>query len=82
MADTRYATERARADINGQRMERIFVKEHQQEEIRFSWWPNGKFVPRPLDLPEAELLELMALAIRERVLSADFADRLRAALQE
>ena len=40
MRDTKYATERVIAEINGNRIERIFVKAENQDEIRFSWWPD------------------------------------------
>ena len=57
MRDTGYATEmKTVSDNYGQTIERIFVKEHQQEEIRFSWWKDGRLAPRPLDLPESDLL--------------------------
>jgi hypothetical protein len=53
------------------RLERILVKESGLEEIRFSWWKDGRFIPRPLDLPEAELLELL----RKGISGGVFTDR-------
>ena len=41
------------------RIERLRVKSTQQEEIRFSWWKSGRFMLRPLDLPEEDLLKLI-----------------------
>ncbi len=72
MRDTDYATEIATADINGCRIERIYVKEQSQEEIRFSWWPDGHMKIRPLDMPESELLPLIEQAIDKGVFSAEF----------
>ena len=80
MRDTPCATEiRTARDASGQTIERIFVKEWQREEIRFSWWSNGKMVVRPSDLPEDELLPLMREAIRKGVFSAAFLRGLHAA---
>jgi hypothetical protein len=74
MRDTDYATEIKTASL-GQgpdgdeaRIERLKVKSTGQVEIRLSWWKNGKMVPRPLDLPEASFLKLIAKGIREGVL--------------
>jgi hypothetical protein len=40
------------------------------EEIRFSWWKNErKFIPLPLDLPETDLMKLLAEGIRMGVLT-------------
>jgi hypothetical protein len=76
MRDTPYATERATAEVGACRIERIFVKAENggqgQEEIRFSWWPDGRMANRPLDVPEPLLLELMAEAIRCRVFTEPF----------
>jgi hypothetical protein len=73
MRDTPYATEiKTATDSMGQTIERIFVKEYQRDEIRFSWWKDGNLVVRPLDLPEAELLPLMAEAIHKEGFSTNF----------
>lgn len=77
MRDTKYAREIAFADIGGERIERIFVKENDAEEVRFSWWPNGRFAPRPLDLSEASLLELIGAAIKKGVFTPTFLGGLR-----
>jgi hypothetical protein len=80
MRDTKYAREIASADIGGERIERIFVKESGEEEIRFSWWKDGRFAPRPLDLPERDLLDLMRQAMANGVFTDDFLDGLRDAI--
>jgi hypothetical protein len=76
MRDTSYAKELARAEINGCRIERLWVKKLGQIHIRFSWWPSGRLVTRPLDLPEHELLELLRGAVREGVLTETFVGKL------
>jgi hypothetical protein len=82
MRETDYATELASAEIDSCRIERLFVKPEQQEEIRFSWWPGGKLANRPLDLPESALLSLLQRAIKNGVFSASFLRDLHAALYE
>ena len=82
MRDTDYAKELASADINGCRIERLFVKGENQEEIRFSWWVEGRMANRPLDLPEHELLALFRAAITEGVFTSDFLRDLHASLYE
>jgi hypothetical protein len=72
MRETSYAREIASADIGGCRIERIHVKEADQEEIRFSWWKDGKFQARPLDLPEDDLLMLFGEAVVKGVFSEEF----------
>jgi hypothetical protein len=72
MRDTPYATELATADLNGCRIERLHVKEQDQDEIRFSWWVDGRMANRPLDLPENELLPLLRLAIEQGVFTEAF----------
>lgn len=76
MRDTKYATEVVTAAIGDSRIERLFVKGEQQEEIRLSWWPNGNMANRPLDVTEAELIALLAEGIRRGVLSPQFLPRL------
>jgi hypothetical protein len=82
MRETRYARERATADIHGQRIERIFVKEQGQDEIRFSWWKDGGMMMRPLDLPESELLPLLREAIMKGVFTEQFLKELHETLYE
>jgi hypothetical protein len=78
MRDTYNATELATAilpykdEVHECRLERIFVKEDNQEEIRFSWWENGNIVPRPPDLSERELLRLFEQAIANRIFTTEF----------
>jgi len=86
MRDTPYATERASAEVADCRIERIFVKAENdgkgQEEIRFSWWPEGRMANRPLDLPEEMLLELMGEAIHRGVFTEPFLQGLTKLLAE
>lgn len=80
MRDTAYAREIASANIGGHCIEKIYVKAQNQEEIRFSWWKGGKFAPRPLDLPEDELLRLFDLSIKNGVFSNNFLNALLSAM--
>lgn len=59
------------------RIEKIYVYGEQQEEIRFSWWKDRRFMPRPLDLPESELLPLLLDAIDGGVFSEGFVQSLK-----
>ena len=45
LRDTAYAEELARAIVDGARIERLFVKDEGQIEIRFSWWKDEKMAP-------------------------------------
>ena len=58
------------------------MKAEEQDEIRFSWWPDGNMANRPLDLPEPMLLDLMAEAIRQKVFSGSFLEGLTRLLAE
>jgi hypothetical protein len=81
MRDTRYATELNTAeDPNGQRIERLYVKELGREEIRFSCWKDGQLMIRPLDLPEDELLPLLSTAFEKGVFKEEFLIGLQSAL--
>jgi hypothetical protein len=82
MRDTPYARELASAEVKDCRIERIYVKAEEQIEIRFAWWPDGNMANRPLDLPENQLLELIAEAIRQRVFSGTFLQGLTRLLAE
>src|SRR5262245_47116000 len=72
LRDTPYATEKATAEYRRQRIERIFIKLTKRHEIRFSWWPDGQMAPRPLDIPEDELLRLIGRAIEKNVFTPEF----------
>lgn len=77
MRDTGYATELKSSSLpfgdgSEARIERLFIKQLGQEEIRFSWWKDNNIVTRPLDLSEEALIKLMALGIRDGVLSPKF----------
>jgi hypothetical protein len=89
LRDTRYARELATAKLPSGpggnsfvAIERIFVKQAEQVEIRFSWWEGSRMMPRPLDLPEDELLPLMRVAIRAGVFSEAFVESLRSLVNE
>jgi hypothetical protein len=61
-------------------IERIVVKKSKRTEIRFSSWQGAKMMPKPLALPESELLPLLSQAIRREVFSEEFLAGLRQAL--
>jgi hypothetical protein len=56
------------------RAEKIKIKETNVDELRFSWRTNNgaKFIPRPLDLPEEQWVQLFDLAVKDEVLSQEF----------
>ncbi|HBG8471218.1 Uncharacterised protein [Clostridioides difficile] len=63
-------------------IEKIIVKELNQEEIRFLYFKDTarmeeQLVPRPLDLPEKDLLELIKLSIKHSVFSKNFINQLK-----
>lgn len=82
LRDTSYAKELATAQVGPHRIERLYVKDPGQEEIRFSWWVDGKIRARPLDLPEKDLLPLMREAIIKGVFTQEFLRDLHAMLYE
>jgi hypothetical protein len=89
LRETRYARELASAKLpsgpGGKSfvaIERIFVKQAEQVEIRFSLWEGSRMMPRPLDLPEDELLPLLRVAIRAGVFSDTFVESLRTLVSE
>ena len=57
------------------RVERLLIKKLGKEEIRFSWWKDGNIVPRPLDVSEENLIELIAKGMRAGVFSPTFLAR-------
>jgi hypothetical protein len=67
------------ADISA--VEKIFVKSLKREEIRFAWYKERDgvkhFQPRPLDLTEDELFELLKDGMRKGVFSEDFKANLK-----
>ena len=85
MRDTPYATELAHASItfpggSEGRIERLRFKEPPEEGmegIRFSWWKEGRMIPRPLDATEDQLLALLKNALLEGVFSERFLAELR-----
>jgi hypothetical protein len=50
------------------RCELIYIKSQEEPEIRLSWWRGRRMLPRPLDLPEGQLAELIAEVINSGVL--------------
>lgn len=44
-------------------LERIFTKEHGQEEIRLAWWSGGNQIPRTADLDACDWVELFGKAV-------------------
>ena len=82
LRDTVYARELVRATLdlptgNQARLERLYVKKRQREEVRFSWWKEGRMAQRPLDLTEDEFLDLLRVAIKQEVFTAHFLWRLK-----
>jgi len=58
------------------------VKEKQREEIRFALYKDtirgdNRYIPRSLDVTEIQLLDLLKLAIKEKVFSDEFIDMLK-----
>jgi hypothetical protein len=80
MRNTKYAAELKTAAVGDARIEKLFIKSHQQEEIRVSWWPMGNLANRPLDIPEDLFIELLAKGVREGVLSPGFMFKLMDAI--
>ncbi len=62
------------------RIEKLHIKETGEEEVRFSWWKDGKMVPRPLDLSEDDLIALFRDALSKDVFSPIFRTKLRSML--
>lgn len=85
LRDTPYATELAHASItfpggSEGRVERLRFKEGAADGkvgYRFSWWKDGRMVPRPLDATEDELLALLTNAFKEGVFTEQFEKQLR-----
>lgn len=85
LRDTPYATELAHGAFTFPegtegRIERLRFKEGSeagQVGIRFSWWKDGRMVPRPLDATEDQLLALIQDALREDVFSEEFVAELQ-----
>ena len=87
LRETRYARELAAAKLPSRpgrksfvAIERIHVKKADQVEIRFSSWAGTRMLPRPLNLPEEELLPLLEAALRAGVFSETFTQGLRSVL--
>jgi hypothetical protein len=78
MRKTRYALELCEPGVfqwptgSEARIEKLLIRESNEEEIRFSWWKDGKMVTRPLDLSEDDLLVLFKDAFMKEVFSQRF----------
>jgi hypothetical protein len=48
-----------------------------KEGCRFSWWKEGRMLPRPLDVTEDELRELLQKAFRQGLFSGSLVEDLR-----
>lgn len=88
--ETRYCKVLRQAKIRDNNVaygiEKIFVKELNQEEIRFVYFKDiikgsimmeEQLVARPLDLPEDDLIRLMELSIKQNVFSKEFVGKLK-----
>jgi hypothetical protein len=84
--DTKYATELREPGVkkwptgSEGRIERLLIKKSRTEEIRFSWWKDGRLATRPLDLSEEDLLTLFEDAIAKDVFTTEFRARLKGLL--
>ncbi|WP_404448134.1 hypothetical protein LG307_03415 [Sutcliffiella horikoshii] len=62
-------------------VEKIYIHSIKREEIRFAWYKNEgeviRFVPRPLDLTEEELLKLLKSGFENDVFTDAFELELR-----
>ncbi len=55
------------------RIERLLAENSNTPEIRFSWWTaDGRLLPRPLGLPEEDLISLLREAVSKGVFTEDF----------
>ena len=54
------------------RIERMWLKEGEAEVIRWSWWKNGRMIPRAPHLTEAELVGLLDKGIEAGVFTPFF----------
>jgi hypothetical protein len=87
--ETKYARELASAKLpsgpggkSSVAIERLHVKQANQVKIRFSQWTGSRMMPKPLDLPEEELLPLLDAAMRAGVFSDAFTQGLRRMVSE
>ena len=86
MRDTKYAKELREPGIvrwpsgSEGRIERLLIKDTQEEEIRFSWWKDGNIANRPLDLSEKDLITLFEDALVNKVFSDHFRSQLKSLL--
>jgi len=91
LKDTAYCTllesKKTKEDAYGNQyaIERIIVKDMERDEIRLCLYKNvmnqqgrlvNRMIPRPLDVTEDELLELISMGICSGILSNDFISKL------
>jgi len=90
LRDTPYATELTSPavitfpDGSEGRIERLRFKEDPAKGkmgYRFSWWKEGRMLPRPLDFTEDEFLALLKNALRKEVFSEHCLEQLRKMLR-
>jgi hypothetical protein len=89
LRETAYATELARGTVRFSggsegRLERLRFKEGPAagtEGYRFSWWKEGRMIPRPLDVTEEELLDLVREAVQEGVFTTQALTKWRKTLR-
>lgn len=58
------------------RIEKLFIKETDENKIRFSWWKNDRLTPRPMEITEPQLVELFDNGIKAGVFSPKFIEEL------
>jgi hypothetical protein len=85
MRDTDYARELGSVSVAYEegseiRLERLLIKSTGVEEIRLSWWKDGKLMRAPADLPEEGLLELFRKGVRAHLFTPEFLNGLKAAI--
>ena len=80
--ETKYCTTEAEAQVDEIRLERITLKETGGEEIRMSWWPEGRFAPRPADIEAHKFPALVGAAVAAGVFTEAEKTAMRLALGE
>ena len=74
---TRYAELCSHATVgestgDEKRLEKIWVKSRKEEILRWTWWRDGKMLPRPAEMNEPELIALIDRGFQAGVLSSFF----------
>ncbi len=81
LRETPYARELRTTRRGDNRIERLLIKSSGQEQIRLSCWPDGQMANQPMDMPEHELIALLAQGVTQGVLSSRFVFRLIEAIK-